>query len=176
MIIEGSDHLGKTTLARAVDLPYMHFTKPIREWAWDYVAVYNAMPNRVWDRFHLGALVYGLCLDLHYVPRDIVKRADAMNRRLRGQADLVVIHTTDEDWYRHHLTENAKGEMFSREMIMRANRIFPLAAPEWAILIDIKDGQYSLAYDRLNLDETRGHRVQAEIRPGTGGHYSRGDH
>lgn len=145
-IVEGSDHLGKTTLCRTLPGKYLHYSKPP-----DDASLAHYWPNIVYgnviDRFHLGAIVYGEILGKHRCPfnqrgrRAIEHTILEMGRRI-GYTPLAVIYTTDEEWYRWHLGNNAKEEMFDVDIILRANRLFPLIAPTWAKLVDIGTGEF----------------------------------
>ncbi len=119
---------------------YKHLGVPGPNFDWDYPRLYN--PCMVYDRFHLGALVYGYIMNLHEVPNRLVQLIDKVNSWLEHGTTLIVVHTSDEEWYWDHLKRNGKKEEFAVDQIMMANRLFPIIAPQWAKKVDIQDGRF----------------------------------
>ena len=147
ILIEGADHLGKSTLAgKFTAMEHKHLTRDdVADGRFDFCEGYFSLLEEgvVWDRFHLGSLVYGWCLGLHEVPFDLPRRLGVVDRELqRRKVQLHVVYTSDEDWYERHLRENGKDELFSVKDIMQANRVFQAVAPPWACLVDVKDGRW----------------------------------
>jgi hypothetical protein len=150
IIIEGSDHLGKTTYSQKVQkngFKYRHMSKP--EPDFDYRS-YSWGGNYVFDRHFLGGYVYGYVLELHPVVPDFTD-AFRMNCDLlkSSKSQLVIIYTTDLSWYSDHL-DKGKPEMFNKEQIMAANDVFRWLAQHYlarrSLAIDIRNGKFYNAH------------------------------
>ena len=144
IIVEGADHLGKTTFVNKIathfNLAPGHLGIPPEGWDFrgDYVNLIRE--QRVYDRFHLGAIVYGSILRCHPVPSDLNINIAMVDNTLRhANAVMIILHASDENWYRERL-ESGKEEAFDEETILAANRIFPWIAPSWARIIDVSKG------------------------------------
>ena len=117
IIIEGADELGKTTLARSLG-EAVHMSKP--DGIPDYLNLLQ--PGKVHDRFHLGAMVYGMALKKHdYLPWMDFRRLHSAIA-MRGWK-TIVLYTEHETWYRERLIRG-KPQMFSVETVMDANRCY----------------------------------------------------
>lgn len=137
ILIEGPDHVGKTTIAKKLadmmtedldivgDLPYVHMSKPSIDFDYraDYLAHYNRKPC-VYDRGHLGALIYGNILGLHDTKGYNLRRAEMISNWFRQQGGMIVVVTALDSFLQKQLTENKKPEMFSDEAIEMANIFF----------------------------------------------------
>jgi hypothetical protein len=128
IIIEGADHLGKTTLAKAVaeklGWKYFHHTKPRPKFSYFSEYLEQARPESVWDRYHLGAMVYGEWLGCHRTSLTPT-RMGRISRFLQWQgAMIVIVYTSDHQWYENFLATDKKKEMFDVDTIMDANRCF----------------------------------------------------
>lgn len=135
VIIEGPDHLGKTTLAKRLadehGLHYRHITKP-SNWS-DFtntleqslLETFLCDPH-VFDRHFLGSFVYGLLAGLHPVPSDWNRERLTYYGRLCKFLDvrLVVVFCADDEVYRRRLNTNPKEELFDIEQMVAANRGF----------------------------------------------------
>ncbi len=125
LILEGSDHLGKTTAAKGAvrlmngrgDYPvrYQHMTRqaPSFNFASDYLDMMSLLA--VQDRFHLGAIAY----HEKVMPNECL-------RWLEGQilirASVIVIFVCRNDlWYKERL-QKSKGQMFDVDFMVEANR------------------------------------------------------
>jgi len=99
IVLEGSDCVGKTTLAdilcRQFALTYMHMGPP--DAGFDHLGTYvrGYQPDRLWDRYHLGALVYGWALGKSD-PAPLDELA-VVRTWLRKKGALVVVVTADAD-------------------------------------------------------------------------------
>lgn len=149
LIIEGSDHLGKTTAAKALvkqaavdrryPIRYAHMSRPND--TFDFLHDYQDMASKfaVQDRFHLGGIVW-------HKGKFTINSLKIVEGRLQALGSVcVVLHTSDEEWYRHVLTTQGKVEMFDIDTIMEANRKFKTIAEYQAwvdFIYDIKDGQF----------------------------------
>lgn len=125
LIVEGSDHLGKTTLCKALvkhmnelyrqPIRYGHMSRPPN--SFDFFDHYQDWTSKltVQDRFHLGALVWhdGV-LPYH--------RLRIVEGRLLAQGSMVVVvyGTHDED-YRRWLLQSNRDQMFNTEALVEAN-------------------------------------------------------
>lgn len=158
LILEGPDHIGKTTVARWLREHHgynvMHMGVPTPDW--DYEKDYLArLPNNkkipiVYDRFHLGALVYGRFGRLHSTDG---WSWDGMMRVIRAvcRADIsvVIMYTSDSNWLGRMLMEHGKKELFNAEQVLAANEVYQMLAYakmdgtmfcDWTW--DVKDGVY----------------------------------
>lgn len=149
LIIEGADHLGKTTAAKQIvkqagidgkyPIRYSHMSRPNE--TFDFLHDYQDMSSKfaVQDRFHLGGLVWHRG-----------KITSAALRIIEGRLQVlgsvcIVVYTSDVAWYRQALQEKGKDEMFSPEVIMAANRRFMELAEStvWCdYMYDVKDGRF----------------------------------
>lgn len=154
LIIEGADHLGKTTASKSLvkmaaddgfyPIRYSHMSRP--NGAFDFLDDYQDMSSKfaVQDRFHLGGMVWHEGKITHSSLKIIEGRLMALG------SFCVVMFTSDEAWYRDRLTAHAKSEMFPIDAIMNANRMFKQLAEYtvWCdILFDVKDGLYPTDID-----------------------------
>lgn len=171
-IVEGADHLGKTTICKEV-LKYTediyptffaHMTRPIEN-VFDFCGHYvdRMSVYGVQDRFHIGGLIY----HEDKISQEVLKWIEGQ-LLIRGSF-IVVVYTSDTEWYKKHLTENAKEEMFDVETILEVNEAYRTnGAIDQSFYsdmrIDIRDGQF-VSYemimsmikkwcDRLELQES----------------------
>lgn len=170
LIIEGADHLGKTTAAKALvklaadhrryPIWYAHMSRPNE--AFDFLHDYQDMSSKfaVQDRFHLGGLVW-------HKDKITPNSLKIIEGRLMALGSVcIVFYTSDEDWYKEALS-HGKDEMFSPDVIMAANRRFRYLAEHtvWSdFMCDVRDGQFPCEvtllrwlhtwYDRLGLLES----------------------
>lgn len=128
VVIEGADHVGKTTIAKRLasylGFRYRHLSKPEEDFNFFKGFFDLSSPKTVWDRFHLGQLVYGRRLGYHdYLHQSMM---DQLVMDLRNQQVFTLIVVDDEERLKLRLKEKAKksGEMFSDEEILIANREF----------------------------------------------------
>ena len=148
LIIEGADHLGKTTAAKAIvqmaaedgkyPIRYCHMSRPNK--AFDFFNDYTDMMSRyaVQDRFHLGFLVW------HEGVMTPARLAIIEGRLAALGSITLIFYTSDEDWYRARLESQEKAEMFPIDKIIEANRKYAKSL-FWNgpyVHIDIKNGIY----------------------------------
>jgi hypothetical protein len=128
-VIEGADHLGKTTIAQKMvkfgmedgryPIRYAHMSRPGS--AFNFGSDYLDMISKyaVQDRFHLGARVYhpeGTLSDQNLA---------MVKRWLDDVASVVVVvYAADRREYKRRLLEVAKVEMFPVDTILEANQRF----------------------------------------------------
>lgn len=141
-IIEGADHLGKTTTAHQLvksaeesqeDFPirYGHMSRPADcfNHSTDYLDLMSLYA--VQDRFHLGGIVYQQRITpscLKWIEGEL---------KIRGSfIMLMVVPESEEDWYRHRLSAEGKKELFSVEKILEHNRVYRKMAGSNSIWID----------------------------------------
>lgn len=152
IIVEGSDHVGKTTFCKklvdemkrqGVDSKYEHMSRPKSDF--DYFGDYMTQLHggQVYDRFHYGAYVYGAMLRLHPTEGFTLQSMRLVSRfiHLRGGM-IVLIHDSDLKKYSLRL-EDGKEEMFKLRDIEFANKIFsriPLI-DELDMVMDINGGE-----------------------------------
>lgn len=134
IILEGADCVGKTTLARKLSAQiaeiigetdpekcYSHMSRPAE--SFDHVAGYlqNIGP-RAQDRYHLGAVVYGVMMSYGGAPNSAALRW--IQTQLRYQGALVVVMYSDRDSLEARLRTNTKAEMYDRQTILEVNDIY----------------------------------------------------
>ena len=131
LVIEGPDHVGKTTsamvAARSSGWAYRHLSKPHAEWDYWHDYLNMVQPSIIQDRFHLGAVVYGLVCGLHEVGAHTMESLFDLHRILTKRGVVTCIMYAEEDsWLRDHLQRKMKEEMYDSEVIVEANRVFRL--------------------------------------------------
>lgn len=154
LIIEGSDNLGKTIFAKKLvryvidhskyPVMYSWMTRP-NEAVFDFFMSYKMMlnPYTVQDRFHLGALAYH--------KNKISKRhLEYIERWIDDCGGFVVLfYAADEDWYRHHIAKDERGNLLTNKILCRANSIFMKMAmcdhwphPTYRYTFDVSNEQF----------------------------------
>lgn len=133
LILEGADHLGKTTAAKKLvqmatkdrmaanggprwPIRYSHMSRPND--AFDFYRDYRDMISRysVQDRFHIGALLW-------HEDKLTVPALRIVEGWLAAEGSiLVVFYASNQKWYKEHLEKNPKEEMFNVDRIMEGNR------------------------------------------------------
>ena len=133
IIVEGPDHVGKTTFCKLLQFKMhqtghlaqlLHMSKPPDDF--DYYQGYlrELRPGNVYDRFHYGAYVYGATVGLHPVTRWSFAKMELVHRYIHLQGGLVVLlYAPDDVWYSQHL-DTGKDEMFDKSSILKANLAF----------------------------------------------------
>lgn len=172
IIIEGADNVGKTTLAQKLaELMARHFGK--QEWRahyrhmtrpppdFDHVSGYfEGVGSVVQDRYHLGAIVYGMMLGRGGYPDAQGMRH--VQRYLAWRGALVVVMTSNRDSLRERLRKSTKQEMYEQGVILAANDCFRAlstqhnqGAPYCDRVIDVTDGWPGQAEEELLMAEWR---------------------
>lgn len=147
IIVEGSDHVGKTTLCNKLieEMPgaYYHMSKPGPEF--DYFGDYLKKLKKgcVYDRFHYGAYVYGAMLGLHPTygyNADVLCRVSRFIRFNNGL--IIVLYDSCAGPYEQRLYSSDRNEMFNPSNILAANQIFSQIhlVDEPDIMFDVKGG------------------------------------
>lgn len=151
IILEGPDGIGKSSLARLLspDVGHLHrddvvgFDTVTDAINWFYS---HARDHEVWDRYHLGSVVYGRRLRLHGTPIQSVMDELNLLSTMNGVAYTVVLFSSDESWYRSHMTALAaqRDELFDVEQMIKVNRAFA-SLPRLAFdrFVDVSDGRWN---------------------------------
>lgn len=131
LILEGPDHVGKTTFANllvkeaeALGLPahYSHMSKPPKNFDWYRNYLQRAQPFAVQDRFHLGGIVYGKLYHGTEITPNSLRMLDA-HLALQGSMTIVMYHGSD-DTYAQRLEESPKEEMFDPKSLIAVNQMY----------------------------------------------------
>ncbi len=134
IILEGTDHVGKTTAAQAMceiigerlSRPpltlYGHMSRPPE--SFDHVAEYmRAVRAGVQDRFHLGSIVYGRILGGGTFT--LARRMRVVQAYLRWTGCHVVVFTCSRDMLRRRLAASVnKEQMYRQDQILDAGEAF----------------------------------------------------
>lgn len=128
LILEGSDNLGKTTVAQEIVIQakalmdhhfqYRHMSRPKEDFDFflDYKKMIKATPlTTVQDRFHLGGLIWH---------EDKISRASlkVIEGWVHANFGLVVIfYTEDHTGYRKMLESDTRNQMFGVDKMCQAN-------------------------------------------------------
>jgi len=129
LILEGPDRIGKSTAARQIlkldpSWHSVHMTKPKDDFAHfeDYMKLLQ--PKTVYDRFHLGALVYGNLTteELQRTDRELLAMTARAIRFLGSQ--VVVLYSSCDTWLSAHVQETSEEELYEFDTILRVNRVF----------------------------------------------------
>jgi hypothetical protein len=128
LIIEGSDCLGKTTLAKTIvrqvsemgiPVVYSWMTRP-NEDRFDFFHNYKDMMNpcAVQDRFHLGGLAY----HENKIPLMNLQIINSWIHSIGGL--IVVLYARDQEWYRKLLKEDDRRSILSIDAMCKGNDWF----------------------------------------------------
>jgi len=130
LIIEGSDCLGKTTLAHklvslAADMNkypvfYSHMSRPNK--AFDFFEHYKDRMSMfaVQDRFHLGGLVWHEG-EISEASLEIIE-----GWLMSIGSMTIVLYASDEKWYRRRLERDNRGNLLDIDTMCKANRTYML--------------------------------------------------
>jgi len=128
-IIEGSDCVGKTTVAEQVvkltniggDFPayYQHMTRPPEHFDFRFHYLDLMSKYAVMDRFHLGALAYH---PEGTLPSYVRKWVEA-HLYLKGSI-IIIMYCSNDLAYRKKLEEHTRKEMFDIDFLANANKIY----------------------------------------------------
>lgn len=144
LIIEGADNLGKTTAAKRLvkladnhpsagywPVRYQHMSRPNK--CFDFCNDYTDMMSKfaVQDRFHMGSLVW------HEGVQTLARMKVIEGRLLALGSSMIVMYAGDDDWYRRHLAEQPKDELFDAETLVTANRKFREQSDYWSSMVDV---------------------------------------
>jgi len=132
IVVEGSDHLGKTTLCKKLlEHPLLkqrgyvyHALSRLPDGFhrfWGYKAL--AQQRVVQDRFHMSEIAYAYARGDESTPLtpDRYRRVDATLRLLPA---FTVVLTISPSLLRHRLEHEPKEEMYDNALILRANEVF----------------------------------------------------
>lgn len=145
LVIEGADNVGKTTIAKKLakyfGWTYRHMSKPAPDAEFPAVYLQYIRGNAVCDRLHVGGFVYGHELGLHpFDPKGASLMWDVL--RNAGYRTIIMFHGSDSGM-EELLDTLPKEEMFSKDIIIRANAIFRRIArsrPYGSIAWDVGEG------------------------------------
>lgn len=137
LIIEGTDLVGKSTLAakfltRLNDTCkrphiYSHFSKLPASWDYFWNYLERASKNIVQDRFHLSEIAYAFTCRYHQGQTPLChERYRIIDGLLRKLGSMTVVVTASDDWLEQQLEEKheARGEMYNKELILKVNDTF----------------------------------------------------
>lgn len=140
LIIEGPDHIGKTTMARRLtflsakrkQLPtyYQHYSCPNEAFDWfqdykDAISQYAII-----DRFHLSGIAYQQA-----VKHNALRAIEAW---LGCLGTYTVIMSAKMDWYEKWLKKSDKVQMFSEEVnVEAAERYYEMAKGKYIFPIKV---------------------------------------
>lgn len=128
LLIEGSDCLGKTTLAKNIvrkvsekgfPVVYSWMTRP-NESIFDFFLDYKKMlnPCAVQDRFHLGGLAY-------HSNKISPKKLLIINSWIRSVGGIIVVLYADNtEWYKTLIENDERGNLLDVETMCIANLFF----------------------------------------------------
>lgn len=154
LLVEGSDCLGKTVLAKQIvrkiagrGLPVIYgwMTRP-NESLFDFFLDYRKVLNHyaVQDRFHLSGLAY----HQDKIPEP---KLQIINSWIRSTGGIIVLlYASDEEWYRERLEKDTRGNILPVDKLCDANTFYKKYADE---------GDYDFAFDilpELCYDESDG--------------------
>lgn len=128
LVIEGSDCLGKTTLAKKIvrkvsekgfPVVYSWMTRP-NEQLFDFFLDYKKMlnPCAVMDRFHLGGLAY-------HTDKISLQKLQIINAWIRSIGGIIIVfYAADEEWYEQRIREDERGNLLSWPIMCNGNVFF----------------------------------------------------
>lgn len=130
LIIEGSDCLGKSTLAKnivrrvsdmGIPVVYSWMTRP-NEAKFDFFHAYKDMinPCAVQDRFHLGGIAY----HENKIPPFRWKIINSWIRNIGGM--IVVLYAGNEAAYRKRLENDERGNILPIDAMCKGNQWFKI--------------------------------------------------
>ncbi len=150
VLIEGSDGLGKTTLAKALQwkmgCAYVHHAPP-KEWERDQFL--RVLDNAVYDRFHWSMWAYK---NVRQQPLNLtLDHCRAIDERLAIQQDgdyfTVVLYSSDPAYFEKMPSDH----LFSLEQIQSVNARYELAKEYFGAQIDVATSGYPTAEQILDL-------------------------
>ena len=124
LLIEGTDGLGKTTLAkklqRELQSAYVHYG-PLPEWWREPHYVTRCLNHAVYDRYHWSCWAYA---DVHPQPwRATVEICcgidHALSLRNNGRYSSVLVYSSSKQWLKKNIVP--KDEMFNIKQILEVN-------------------------------------------------------
>lgn len=135
-IIDGPDHVGKTTaaerLAEMTGQPIVH--AGIKPDDFNHVSdrLDQLQLNAIHDRFHLSGYVYGYLMGLHSVGHLNPATMEHMVNSIRdlSRVTVVVLYDGEDDTYYSRATKNPKDEAFPVETMCEVNRWFRCIADQ----------------------------------------------
>jgi len=163
LLIEGSDNLGKTMLAKKIvrkiaemGLPVVYgwMTRPdenVFDFFLDYKKLLN--PYAVQDRFHLSGLAYH---ENKIPPRNL----QMINGWIHGEGGLIVVmYASDETWYEEHIRKDTRKNILSWPALCTANSFYKQYAEN-------SYNKYDYRFDVLpfQADQPRKHPVYVNER------------
>jgi len=128
LVIEGSDCLGKTTVAKKIvnkmmekgyPTIYSHMGRP-NEQLFDFFLDYKKMinPCAVQDRFHLGGLAY------HH-DKITPQKLQIINSWIRSVGGMIVVlYAADETWYKQRLENDKRRNLLPIVKLLDGNLVF----------------------------------------------------
>ena len=138
ILIEGSDGVGKTTLAKLIQRTshraYVHYG-PLPAWWRQQAFVHNALPFSVYDRYHWSTWAYAA---VHAQPvmlsvRDCQHIDDELRVLTHGKYRSVLLYSSDEEFFE----SLPQDDMFDLCQVLLVNERFTEIAPYFDIIFDV---------------------------------------
>ena len=127
IIVEGTDLVGKTTVANqlvlraAGTLNYKHYSRLPDDWDYYYDYLNDIHCRSVLDRFHMSEIAYAYARGEKPDVRQNPWWYNAIDRQCIAAGGMTVIITADEDLIRSRW---GREEMYDIETVLRANEAF----------------------------------------------------
>lgn len=129
IVLEGPDCIGKTTAAEKLremtDLEVRHMGVPPYDfdYANDYFRTFDRNKPAIYDRLHLGALVYGVWGRLHPTDGFHYDSWLAAVRSISANAVVILMYAENDQWYKNHLKNvwDKESEEFSGHDLIGVN-------------------------------------------------------
>lgn len=139
LIIEGPDHVGKSTFAKGVQfttkakLHHCDSEDGKRKYPRDWLEMLHDW--RIYDRFHIGQFVYGHVLALHECPDGYNFHRFVHNCQQILARATVVVFTCGGDVLKKRLEDVSlqKQEKFPVSAILEANELYRQMIMEWEV-------------------------------------------
>lgn len=135
IIIEGGDHVGKTTAAKMLsvmfDVPIIHagLKDEFYDHTWGRMQDLKSEPI-IYDRFHLSAFVYGRLLGRHRQNLTDENFIGLVQWLIAEEVKTVIMYASDELELERRMIQQGKAEAFDLETRMAANRHYKKLAEE----------------------------------------------
>jgi hypothetical protein len=141
IVIEGSDGVGKTTLAKSLQKSlksaYVHYG-PLPLWwrIWDYKD--RLVRHAVYDRYHWSSYAYSSVYPqpIDVTPEDCVRIDSDIRRLLSGQYATVLVYCSEPNFFENR----AKDDLFDVKQIKAVNERYALQRKHFDVAHDIAVG------------------------------------
>ena len=149
-LIEGSDGLGKTTLAKALQwklrTAYVHHAPPDN---WTFNNFFEVLPNAIYDRFHWSMYAYR---EVRKQPLELWSDDCAaidyqLNKQLDGQYATICLYASDPGYF----DGRPDDHMFTAEAIKSVNERYIKVLQYFDMTIDVATTGYPSAEQVLDF-------------------------